>query len=842
VAAVEINTVVQPNSNCDGINNEPRVIKSILFSMQGDHVHDEFQLDTYLNHWKLRLPQPKMRYITIAKTDFELRDFGGAIEPFLHKATIDMLSNAQMSDWLDLKTNNSFLIHLAIAMNKVPLALHTAFARNCARNAQTTHDSAWIPGVLASVFPSTSNLQIMILSKSSENEMYISERYGYPGHGGGTTLESSVVLMRDGKDYSWLKNVSIDDVKVKTFHQKFQNDVKRVSFKSLMMRSVLIEGCHTKKEAPSNEKKVMWNTACGKLGLQQQESGRWIVRPQGVESNLTFQDGSLTPKSFENLMNTLTSKKVNCTTVIDFGSEAGHAVAQFAFKPFVQQVTGIEIQFAWAAHSAIILQQICSQCRDKGYHFADTRIIHGSFLSTQKQNPEWITALKSAHLCFCNNVNWDKGKVNIASEQRRVKNGDYKNSINANLAMLLADELERNSHAVVFDATHYSSQAYEKVQTLQVQATWNTIGQSQVQVLRIRPYQFKDFETAMRALCQDKNCNFDELPREWLKNRVQSDVDVNFVTLKDHVMRTNHFAKSNATVHEGWSVTPARVVCIKKFAQATVVKNVDREIEILELLAQSDDASSHNVIRYIGTDEDRRCGKVLIFERVHASNFNSQLESLTAGQVAKYMYKLLQSLHYLHSHGVVHRDLKPSNFLHNFESDTFRLIDFGSAVTGTDVFGKKGGGTQGFKAPEFLTKSDSQTSSVDIWSAGIILFSLLTGKKHVLSERLRGDKACEASHLREIGEIVGTTKMKQWNVLQSDEYGNGCRYQNKTGWAAKALQTVIAERSWKPDDQALDLLSQMLEVDPTKRIETLAALEHPFLEAKKEYFGVTNKA
>jgi hypothetical protein len=34
----------------------------------------------------------------------------------------------------------------------------------------------------------------------------------------------------------------------------------------------------------------------------------------------------------------------------------------------------------------------------------------------------------------------------------------------------------------------------------------------------------------------------------------------------------------------------------------------------------------------------------------------------------------------------------------------------------------------------------------------------------------------------------------------------------------------------------------MLEVDPTKRIETLAALEHPFLEAKKEYFGVTNKA
>jgi serine/threonine protein kinase len=239
------------------------------------------------------------------------------------------------------------------------------------------------------------------------------------------------------------------------------------------------------------------------------------------------------------------------------------------------------------------------------------------------------------------------------------------------------------------------------------------------------------------------------------------------------------------------------------------------------------------VISFIGTDEDRRGGKVLIFEMVHASNFNSDLKSMTAEQVSKYMLKLLQSLHYLHNRSVVHRDLKPANFLHNFESDTFRLIDFGSAVRGTDAFGKKGGGTEGFKSPETMTNSVSQTSAVDIWSAGIILFSLLTGKKRVLSEKVRGEKAYEVSHLREIGEIVGTTKMKQWNILQSDEYGNGCQYQNKTGWAAKALQTVIPERSWKPDDQALDLLSQMLEVDPTKRINTFAALEHPFWKAKK---------
>ena len=278
-SADKTNAVLQPSYDSDGIDCEPKVVKCIMFSMQGNNVDNAFQLDAYLTLWKLQLPQPKTRSITISKTIFELRDFGGTIEPFLNRATFDMLSNTpNISDWFDLKANNSFLIHLAIAMNKVPLALHTALARNCARNAQTTHENAWIPGVLAAVFPSTSNLQIIIISKNSENDTYISQRYGCPGRGGGTTLESSVVLMRDGKDYSWLRNVSIDDVKAETSRQKFHNDVKYVSFKSLIMKSIFIEGCRADKEAPQNEKQVMWNTACEKLGLQQQESGKWIKK------------------------------------------------------------------------------------------------------------------------------------------------------------------------------------------------------------------------------------------------------------------------------------------------------------------------------------------------------------------------------------------------------------------------------------------------------------------------------------------------------------------------------------------------------------------------------------
>lgn len=111
------------------IVEEPDFMPSILFSMQGAEIQERsaFQLDAYMALWKLNMPSPKKRNIKIAKTNFEASSFGGSIRPFLHQATIEMLSTT--TDWVDMEANNSFIIHLAVALNKVPLALHTLFAR-----------------------------------------------------------------------------------------------------------------------------------------------------------------------------------------------------------------------------------------------------------------------------------------------------------------------------------------------------------------------------------------------------------------------------------------------------------------------------------------------------------------------------------------------------------------------------------------------------------------------------------------------------------------------------------------------------------------------------------------
>jgi calcium-dependent protein kinase len=77
----------------------------------------------------------------------------------------------------------------------------------------------------------------------------------------------------------------------------------------------------------------------------------------------------------------------------------------------------------------------------------------------------------------------------------------------------------------------------------------------------------------------------------------------------------------------------------------------------------------------------------------------------------------------------VHRDLKPENIM-LYEDDldsTLKLIDFGLSKTYEtgDSFRTKAG-TAYYVSPDLL--SGSYTEKTDVWSAGVILYVLLSGK------------------------------------------------------------------------------------------------------------------
>ncbi|XP_050666835.1 dual specificity tyrosine-phosphorylation-regulated kinase 4 isoform X3 [Leptidea sinapis] len=345
-------------------------------------------------------------------------------------------------------------------------------------------------------------------------------------------------------------------------------------------------------------------------------------------------------------------------------------------------------------------------------------------------------------------------------------------------------------------------------------------------------------------------------PSSRARSSVKDDKDGHLLYWPGYVMGARY--KIIETLGEG---TFGKVVEVKDLEMEhrmalKIIKNVEKyreaaklEINVLEKLADIDPDCKNLCVKMLDWFEYH--GHMCIaFEMLGQSVFDflkdNNYQPYPLEQVRHIAYQLIHSVLFLHDNKLTHTDLKPENILfvdsdyelvsvyssskkkhelRRVKRSDVRLIDFGSATFDHEHHSTIVS-TRHYRAPEVILEL-GWSQPCDVWSIGCIMFELHLGITLFQTHDNR-------EHLAMMERILGPIPYRMARKTRTKYF-----YHGKLDWDEKSSAGRYVRDNCKPllrylqsnseeYRQLFDLITRMLDYDPSQRITLREALKHPF--------------
>ena len=187
----------------------------------------------------------------------------------------------------------------------------------------------------------------------------------------------------------------------------------------------------------------------------------------------------------------------------------------------------------------------------------------------------------------------------------------------------------------------------------------------------------------------------------------------------------------------------------------------------------------------------------------------------------------MTGLYILHSNKIIHSDVKPDNIL--FRNGIAKVADF-STANFEYIFDSGIVGTRYYRAPEVILGLNL-SSAIDIWSAGCVMFELISGNILFKPTKFAHISQSE-NHIAAIIKLCGSIPNYMANGYYAYKYfPKNVRTLNDINRTINIKRiNRYSLRDILGDNSAIDLLEQMLQIDPNKRASAKSLLQHHWFD------------